>query len=833
MAFHGKEYPIEAVLRNVASAVASGKSTILSAPPGAGKTSIVPLALINEPFLAGKKIIMLEPRRLAARRAAEYMSQLLGERLGVTVGYRIRNESVVGPNTRIEVVTEGVLTRLLHADAALPGVGLVIFDEFHERSIHADVGLALTLDVQEHLRDDLRVLIMSATLDVASITSILPEAIIVRSSGAGYPIETKYASFESDTALERRVTDTIIRALNASEGDILVFLPGLKEIRRTESELLGKHLPEDVIIHLLYGDAPKQAQDAALSPDPRGKRKIILSTNVAETSLTIDGIRIVVDSGYVRASRFDPRRGMSGLVTLPVSQANADQRRGRAGRQGPGVCFRLWTEAKHHELPAHPQPEIKQADLASLALDLARWNDPFGERLRFIDAPPPAHLEQAHALLKFLGALDEKNRLTPHGRAMSDLPVHPRFAHMIIKGKELRAGAEACDLAALLEERDVFAGTADADINLVDRWHHLRGNRGKSDVFRRRIAEQSERLRKLAGTYRDSGSEEHLGILLALAYPDRIGRRIPDRKHAFKLSGGSIGVLPSRSLLSREEFLAVAETDGGGSEVRIFLAAPIVKKNLESVFADIINEETEVRWNEKDERVVARQVSKLGSLILSEHPVDAGDAGMAAMLEGIKSMGLSSLPWTKESLSLRQRLNWARTNTAEAADLPDVSDDALSARLDEWLAPHLHGIRSRADLSRLDMLLIMRSLLSQRALSLIDRIAPSHLPLPSGTRAALDYSAGKHPVLAVRLQELFGSTETPRVARGTIPVLIHLLSPARRPLSVTQDLRSFWTDTYPSLRAQLRARYPKHVWPENPLNAQPTNKTKRGKRLHE
>jgi ATP-dependent helicase HrpB len=846
-------FPIDRELPALRAAMASAHRVILSAPPGAGKTTRVPPALLEADWLRGRKIIMLEPRRLAARRAAEFMSAQRGERVGATVGYRVRGDAKVGAQTRIEVVTEGILTRMLHADPAMEDAALIIFDEFHERSIHADLGLALTLDVQNHLRSDIRILVMSATLDTASLTTLLGDPAVVVSEGKSFPVDTRYLRFAPAKSREAVTADAIVAAVKEEEGDVLVFLPGRREIRYVENLLYDRRLPDDVRVHALYGDAPFEQQQAALTPAKDGVRKIILSTSVAETSLTIDGVRIVIDSGLVRMAEFDPRRGMSGLITVPVSRATADQRRGRAGRQQPGMCYRMWTEAEHAQLSDHPQPEIKNADLASLALDLAAWGEPTGERLKFIDPPPAHHLQQARTLLQFLGALDKRGGITAHGTNMAELPIHPRLAHMILRGSDIGCASTACTIAALLEERDLFSGRSDADVDLTVRLHAVTQQRSANRSAIERVLSQAERLRAAAGRLvsnntglrnaderrvanntglrnadgRTEVNDEHAGLLLAFAYPDRIARRRGGEGSKYLTANGTSAVLPPGSLLAREEFLAVGETDTTGSDPRILLAAPITQREIEHYMKDAVTSEEQIEWSSKDEAVVARSVTRLGAVILDEHPVTTAPAAVVqAMIAGIRSLGIDALPWTKESRSLCLRAEWARAQCTEASAFPAMNGAALLDSLDEWLAPFLDGIRRRAQLSSLDLETILKTRLGYANLRLLEKLAPSHLSLPSGSHIALDYT--QHPpVLAVKLQELFGQTQTPGIGDGRTPVLLHILSPAQRPLAVTQDLRSFWTSLYPELRTQMRARYPRHVWPENPLTAQPTNKTKR------
>ena len=823
------KFPVDEAIPQLKTALENPRRAVLSAPPGAGKTTRVPPAMLDAPWINGQRILMLEPRRLAARRAAEYMAKQMGERPGGMVGYRIRGDSVVGKTTRIEVVTEGILTRMLHSAPELPGVGLVIFDEFHERSIHADLGLAFTLDVQNHLRDDLRVLVMSATLDGVAVAKLLGNAPVIESAGNMYPVETQYARFTAEKPLEARVVDTVQRAMHAGNGDVLVFLPGMREIRRVEETLLRRQ-QEDVVVHVLHGELPARTQDSALAPAPSGMRKIILSTSIAETSLTIDGVRIVVDAGLARTARFDPRRGMSGLVTIAVSRAVADQRRGRAGRQGPGLCFRLWTEAEHEQLPAYPVPEIRVSDLTHVALDLALWGSPSGSGLAFLDPPPEPLLRQAQGVLRDLGATTEQGQLTQHGRAIAELPIHPRLGHMIIKGNELGFGSAACELAALLEERDLLLGGVKNDVDLASRVDALRKGGGARSGASDRIAAQRKRLMEMVNSRNKRSAGEPWGILTALAYPERIARKRSDKPRAYQLSGGTTAVLPPGSLLGREECLAVADLDASSRDAKIYLAAPVTLKELETIFADRITMEENVLWDANEKRVVSRRLRKLGAVILGENPREPqGDEVLRAFVDGIRRTGLQSLPWEKEVERFRARAGWARRSVKETADVPDLSDEALLGSLETWLAPWLEGMWKLDQLQRLRLMDVLRGMFSPQQLRELDRLAPSHLIVPSGSKIAIDYTRTDHPVLSVKLQELFGLTETPRVGGGAVPVTIYLLSPAARPLAVTQDLRSFWLNVYPEIRKQLRARYPKHPWPENPLTATPTKRTLRRK----
>ena len=815
--------PIDSSLPRLVAALESAPSVILSAPPGAGKTTRVPLALIGAPWMKGKKVLMLEPRRLAARRSAAFMAALLGERVGETVGYRIRGDAVVGPRTRVEVVTEGILTRLLHAAPDLPEVGVVVFDEFHERSIHADLGLALTLDVQEHLRADIRLLIMSATLDGVSLRRALGEAPVVESPGRSHAVRTLYLESPYTGQVERETARVVRRALRETEGDILVFLPGIREIRLVDRILAEERTAEGVSVRMLYGDADPESQRMALEPGP--VRKVILATSIAETSLTIDGVRVVVDSGLSRVSRFDPRRGMTGLETVPVSLASADQRRGRAGRQAPGVCYRLWTEDREGTLPRFGTPEILAADLAPLALDLARWGG--GDALRFIDPPPPAHLAQARALLARLGAIGERERITPLGRAMSELPVHPRLAHMIIRGKEFSPGGLACDIAALLEERDLLRGSGSKDIDITSRVEALRSGEGADREVLFRVRAESLRLQKAAGTGKGGGALSGTGLLVALAYPERVGRRRETAPGRYLMAGGTGAVVPEWSPLAKEEFIAVADVDGIGTEAKVFLAAPLSARDIEKGFADRIVTEEQVFWDPPSESVVARRVRRMDAVIIDERTISPeGERGREALLEGMRLLGPGVLPWGKEGLSIRSRSEWLRVHGLVPADWPDLSDGHLAATFDEWLGPFLGDVTRRSHLHKLDMVATLRGMFTHRQWSDLASLAPETLTVPTGSRIRLDYASGDTPVLSVRLQEMFGQTDSPAVAGGRVKVVIHLLSPAGRPLAVTQDLRSFWNAVYPEVKKDLKGRYPRHFWPDDPWNAVPTRRTK-------
>ncbi|HTH15024.1 MAG TPA: ATP-dependent helicase HrpB [Magnetospirillum sp.] len=828
--------PIDPVLPAIRAALAANPGLVLQAPPGAGKTTRVPLALLDQAWLAGNRIVMLEPRRLAARAAAARMAESLGEEVGRTVGYRIRFEAKVSRDTRIEVVTEGILTRMLQDDPGLPGVGLVIFDEFHERSLNADLGLALCLESQGALRDDLKLLVMSATLDGGPMAALMGNVPLVTSEGRAFPVETRFLSRPEPRRFADGVASAVVQALRDEvEGDVLVFLPGAGEIRRVEALLAEHPAARGVAIAPLYGDLPADAQDRAIKRTGPG-RKVVLATAIAETSLTIDGVRVVVDGGQMRQPRFDPTSGMTRLVTLAVSRASADQRRGRAGRTAPGMCYRLWSEAEDRALQAFTPPEITEADLAPLALDLAQWGVADANSLAWLDAPPAASLAQARELLAELGAIDDQGRMTGHGRAMNRLAMHPRLAHMVLKARELGVGGLACDLAALLGERDIVKaerGFRDSDVRLrldalrgegFERQHGLTLDRGATARVRQAAKEWRRRIGLKPGE--EDGEPRDAGIVLAFAYPDRIARRRPGGEPRYQLSGGRGALFSDPEPLSAEEWLVAAELDGDRREARIFLAAPLTKADIEEHFAAAIRTEAAVAWDRREEVVQARRQRRLFGLVLDEQRLDKAspDQLAAAMAEGVRAMGLASLPWTDELMKLRQRVAFLRAAEPDSG-WPDMSDQALVDGLEDWLAPYLPGITRRAHLARLDLPQVLRGMLEWEQARRLDEAAPTHVTVPSGSRIPIDYS-GETPVLAVRLQEMFACADTPRILGGKVPLLLHLLSPARRPVQVTRDLASFWGNAYHAVKADLKGQYPKHWWPDDPMQAEPTARAK-------
>jgi len=843
--------PIDAALPALLDALRTHTSAVLEAPPGAGKSTVVPLALLEEPWAQGKRLLLLEPRRVAARTVAARMAQTLGESPGGTIGYRMRLETRVSRATRIEVVTEGVLTRLLQEDPALEGVAAVIFDEFHERSLQADLGLALCLDARAALSAELRVLIMSATLDGAAVARLLDHAPRVSAAGRIFEVETRYAGkgppllpaaagARAAHSPEKLIAQLALRALREEHGDVLVFLPGAREIRRVQSLLEGAG-PEGVSVLPFYGELSSEAQDAALAPAARGVRKLVLATNIAETSLTIPGVRVVVDSGLMRRARFDPVTGMSRLETQRISRSSAEQRQGRAARTEPGVCYRAWGEGAQAALAPFTPPEILDADLTPLALELARWGAREARQLAWLDEPPPAMLASARELLQRLGALDGAGSITAHGRAMARLAVHPRLAHMLLRARELEAVPLAAQLAALLSERDLLRGTGDAhDADVRTRLEILTGAERRPGAARsslervRRAARELERSlgRAARADEEQSAAVVDAGLLLAFAYPDRIGRRRPGGEGRYALANGRGAAFAAPQALARQEFIVAVDLDDRDRDARILLAAPLERQQLLEHFADRLPRYERIEWSSRDQAVLARRTLELDGLVLEDKPLAAlpADAARAAMLAGVRELGLDALPWDRETRALRARIEFVRgelAGTAEADTWPAVSDAALLESLEHWLAPWLEGVTRREHLGAVPLaeaLLAQLSFAQQRQLA---EWAPTHLELPVGVRVRVDYLDASAPLVAVRLQEVFGLAATPLLGRNRVPVTFRLLSPAQRPVQVTRDLQSFWRGAYTEVRKDLRGRYPKHYWPENPLEAQPTRGTRR------
>ncbi|MFJ4386078.1 ATP-dependent helicase HrpB [Pseudomonas sp. NPDC089408] len=834
--------PIDAVLPALRQALENRDEAVLEAPPGAGKTTRVPLALLHEPWLAGQTILMLEPRRLAARAAAERLASELGEKVGETVGYRIRLDSKVGPKTRIEVVTEGILTLRLQADPALEGVGLLIFDEYHERSLDADLALALSLNGRELLRDDppLKILLMSATLEGERLSRLLGDAPVVSSEGRMHPVDIRWGRpFQPGEFIEPRVVDSVLQALAEQTGSVLVFLPGQAEIRRVHQSLqeaLGER-PE-ILLCPLHGELDLNAQRAVIDPPGKGLRKVVLATNIAETSLTIDGVRVVIDAGLARVPRFDPGSGMTRLDTQRISRASATQRAGRAGRLEPGVCYRLWSEAQHDQLAAHGSAEILQADLAGLALQLARWGVT-PEQLRWLDQPPTAAFAQAQELLARLNAFKPGSRdnLSEHGQAMAELPAHPRIAHLLLRGQDLGLAQMACDVAALLGERDILrGGGADLHSRLALVSGESRTTRaGQGGVQRARQLSRQYRglLRGKAGApVADPGHPRWLGALLALAYPDRVAQQRREGGAEYRLANGRAALFAEVDALMKCPWLVIADLGSrqGQREERIYLAAEFDPALLEGVLAEQVERVDILDWDEREQVLRAERQVKVGELVLSREPLPGldDDARARALLGLVRRKGLNLLTWTPElrqwqaRVALLRQLDLDKTGHSE---WPDLCDEALLASLEDWLQPYLGKVSRLSHFAALDLSSLLRNLLPWPLPQRLEEQAPAHLAVPSGSNIRLDYSENP-PILAVRLQELFGLADTPRIANGRQQVKLHLLSPARRPVQVTQDLANFWRTTYAEVKKDLKGRYPKHYWPDDPLVAEATARAK-------
>ena len=809
------DLPVTEIIEEVREKLSGENTLIVNAPPGAGKSTILPLALLDQPFLQGKKILMLEPRRLAARSIATRMADLLGEKVGEKVGYRIRFESKVSDKTQIEVLTEGILTRILQDNNSLEGVGMVIFDEFHERSVHADLALALCRESQQVLNEDLRLLIMSATLNIPLLSEKL-SAPVVTSEGKQYPVEVFYTGHQDITLIADLTSRTVVKAAKQHEGDILVFLPGQGEIRKCEEilrrELRGFH------IHPLYGQLPQRQQLAAIFPNKEGKRKVVLATSIAETSLTIEGIKVVVDSGYGRTSKFDPRSGLTGLETVQVSKDSADQRAGRAGRLSPGVCYRMWSEATHLRLDDHRTPEILEVDMASLALELASWGVKNPETLIWLTPPPKGAFKQALQILEDLGAI-ENGTITDHGRKMNKLPCHPRLAHMLIVAEEQDLLPLATDIAAILEERDPLPQGTGIDINL--RVEALRKHRDEQRQNRR-----MSRIDQVANSYRglfqvepedDPVDDFESGLLLAQAYPERIASSRPGNNAQFQLANGKIAAAGHRDDLAHEQWLAVAHMDARDGMGKIFMASRLDPRDL----APMVKEVEVIKWDREDGGLIATQDLRIGNIVLQSKPLPDPDESrmMEAVLDAIKSFGEQLLPFDDNTKQWQNRILSLRKWNPDAG-WPDVSIESLLVTAEDWLSPYLQDIRKPADLKKLDLSQILSSSLDYELQQKLEDLAPIKMEVPSGSNIKIEYfQDGAPPVLAVRLQEVFGMLEMPKVNAGNQSVLMHLLSPGFKPVQVTSDLKSFWHNAYFEVKKDLKRRYPKHSWPEDPLAA--------------
>lgn len=828
---HFPDLPVAAALPRLRMALRDHRGSVLTAPPGSGKTTLVPLALLDEPWLAGKRILMLEPRRMAARAASWRMADLLGEDPGATVGHHMRLERRFDSHTRIIVLTEGLLSRRIAADPELADAGLIIFDEFHERSVNADFGLALALDVQRNLRPDLRILVMSATLDSGPIARHLGDAPVVSAEGRMFPVETVFASRPKTERIAEGVAAVVRRALAEQPGSVLAFLPGEGEIRAT-AELLGSGAAPCVDIIPLYAALPKGEQDAALRPSPPGRRKVVLATSIAESSLTIDGITAVVDSGRARVSRFSHATGMSRLETVAIARDRADQRRGRAGRLGPGVCYRLWSKEEDARLDATSLPEILVTDLASLALQTADWGPSAADSLPWLTPPPASTWCQAIDLLKNLQALDAAGRITPRGRHMARLGTHPRLAHAMIEAAasgDAESRRNACLIAAILSEGPTAGARLSSNIS------HLLG---EIETPRGAIAPAvRQRIRELANSWnRDldgldvAASTPHplsVGLLLAWAYPDRIGfgRKLADDPGRYLLSGGRGAKLPPGDPLAVSDWICVAEIDDRDADATIRLAAPITQTEVERHFSHRFHTVAAIAWNARTKRVDAAEREMFGEIVVRERPLKNPDdeAILACLCDGIRQEGIERLNWTEVARNLQARIRVVADAMPEEG-LPDVSDETLAATLEQWLGPSLYGLRSLAQAVEVDLTTPLLGLLGPAARRL-DALAPTHLRVPSGSHIRIDYTEAQ-PTVSVRIQEVFGMMRTPTVANGRVPVLLKLLSPAQRPVQITADLESFWKNGYPEVRKDLRGRYPRHYWPDDPSQAEPTRRVR-------
>ncbi len=821
--------PIHAIIGDLKRALGKG-SAVLSAPPGSGKTTIVPLALLDEPWLARKKILILLPRRLAARAAAARMAALLGERIGQRVGYQIRFDRQITEITRIEVLTEGILTRRLQNDTDLTGVGLIIFDEFHERSIHADLALALCLDLCQ-LKEDLRLLVMSATLEACEVAALLGNVPIITGEGQSHEVQIEYLARPAGGRISATTVAGICRVMREQHGDILAFLPGSGEIKEVHRQLMKEPDCRGLLISPLFGDLSQKDQDQAILPDPLGRRRVILATSIAETSLTIEGITCVVDSGWSRRPRFEPSNGLSKLTTVRVSKAAARQRAGRAGRLGPGYCLRLWTRDEDHSLAAFHPPEIVAVDLAGLALELALWGVGDPQELRWLDPPRFGPYQQALELLRSLGAVTAGGRITETGRQLAALPVHPRLGHMLLMAKKLGHGPLACDLSAILSERDLVGRDASLPsaelrvrVQLLLLWREkgadaVRREGGDPEICRR-IDRDSRRWQKQIACQNGPRRIEASGNLLVYAYPDRLARRRPGQRERYLLAGGRGAFLPPADPLAASEYLVVPQLDAGRTEGRIFLAEPLELSDLKHHHPQLFSATDEIYWDDAAARVVAMRRLSLGKIVIEEEPLTGGkpEEISAAMLIGIRRMGLACLPWDCESRQLQARVQCLRSWQPET-DWPDLCDDWLLADLHR-LEPYLSGITKAEQLKQLNLHEIFMTILGWEKQQKLQRDAPNSLTVSSGSKIRIEYRIDEPPILAVRIQEMFGQAETPTICGGKVALLLHLLSPARRPIQVTSDLAGFWQRGYREVKKELKGRYPKHYWPDDPLTAE-------------
>lgn len=838
--------PISELLEPLNLALQTGNQVLLQAPPGAGKSTWLPLQLLKHPAYQGQKILMLEPRRLATRSIARYIASQLGEKVGQQVGYRVRGETCVGPQTRLEIVTEGILTRMLQKDPELEGIGLVIFDEFHERSIHADTALALVLEVQDALREDLGLLVMSATLEHQAMAELLPEATVLQAQGRCYPVTHHYKARDLRQPLEPQLASLIKQAITEYDGNLLVFLPGGKEIRRLASLLTD--LPAPIQLYPLYGELDQKRQDEAIAPTPKGQRKIVLATNIAETSLTIEGISLVLDSGLVRKAEFNRNNGISRLRTQQISQASAEQRAGRAGRLQAGHCWRLWSEGEHQRFARFDSPEILSSDLLSLALELARWGVQDANQLHWLNPPPENNLNQARDLLIQFGAIDDKGQLTAHGQQLYRFGTDPRLAQMLLTARLWQqqglSGVTtlAAYLAALLEQRDPIKLSG---ASLEPRVEQLMNSKGHQPPVRNAQRQARQYLKQLnpnnAGNTGDNADSrcplDYCGLLLSQAFPDRIAKRRQDSER-YQLANGYGARINREDQLQLHEYIVVADLlaldvkqqgpqQGAKNEGQIFLAAPVDVDQLEDLSPALFSQSDKLQWDSKNDKILAEQQWRLGQLVIKRQRLQdlTNEQLTSALLEGVRAKGLESLPWHGSVAALRQRLQFA--HKIDAVTWPDVSDTALLGSLEEWLAPYMIGMKKFADLKKLDLHSALMAILPWPLPQQLDSLLPTHFEVPTGSKIKLDYSDGENVRLSVRIQEMFGHLDSPSIMNGQLKLLVELLSPAQRPLQLTQDLATFWQGSYQEVKKEMKGRYPKHYWPEDPAIAMPTRRTKK------
>jgi len=855
--------PINDVLNEIKSTLNIHGRVVLQAPPGAGKTTAIPLALLNETWLVGKQIIMLEPRRLAARNAASRMAYLINEKVGETVGYQIRQDNCFSKKTRILVVTEGILTRKLQADPELANTALVIFDEFHERSLHGDLSLALCLQSQQVLNETLKILVMSATLNTQGVAQLLDNAPVIESKGRSFPVDNVYLEkplkktandYSNNQQLITELFRVIKKVISEQQGSCLVFLPGVKEINQLAGKLkqyINNDKINNILIAPLHGSLSKQQQDQAISAPLNDSRKIVLATNIAETSLTIEGINCVVDSGLQRILKYSPSTAMNALNTQFISEDSATQRSGRGGRLAAGVCFRLWTAQQQQRLQKHSLAEILHSDLSSLVLELANWGVQEADELQWMDIPPESAVAQAKSLLKQLGALDVNEKITPHGVDMLKLGVHPRLAHMMLKSITLNQPYHACLISSLLTEKDIFAHTADKSADISDRIKVLL-EFGKSNTkqqgidylqCKRIIQTASDFLKRLQRWSKDDFENEviteYSGVLLAYAYPDRIAkqRKVDDARYL--LSSGKGASIPEYLQHHLYEFLVIANLDGKltNADARIYLSAEITLLQLSEYFSELVKVEEEIVWNENVQRVEAKVTESIGKVIINQKlSVTANKEKIQqCLIEEIYKTGLQCLNWSPQTMALQKRVVFIRRQLVSSdlvenklqIDLPDFSDNYLLENLSDWLLPYLSNENSFKQCQKINLCTLLEARLSWEQKQLVDRLAPEKIKVPSGSSIKIDYTDTLQPVLAVRLQEVFGLYETPTILDGQCKLMMHLLSPANRPMQVTRDLNSFWKTTYHDVKKELRGQYKRHYWPDDPFTAKATSKTKK------